>query len=224
MISPSDTIIVNDSVLAGFQQSRGYNYASELTQDGSVNYFDRLWRYLEDLFDLPSEIGRDLPVWGWWALAALVLAGVFYLVWTYRVRLFGPRDRNLEAQEITVDDINEVDIDQLIAEAEQNGDHLALCRLRYLKILKAASDASLVRWRRHKTPTQYAMEWRDDDFGVMTNHFLRIRYGHYTADAALADKMRTLQETLQVRIKDTTNTSRQAQSPSDNQQEGGDQA
>ena len=122
--------------------------------------------------------------------------------------------------EITEDDINEVDFDQLIAEAEKNGDYLMLCRLRYLLTLKAASDASLVTWRRYKTPTQYAQEWQDNEFGIMTNHFLRIRYGHYTAGAALAQEMRSLQETVLARI----NISVAQQEQVGSQQEGGEQS
>ena len=72
-------------------------------------------------------------------------------------------------------------------------------------------------WRRYKTPTQYAQEWQDNDFGIMTNHFLRIRYGHYNADAALAQEMRTRQEILQARIADSIGQQEHA----DNQQKGG---
>ena len=89
--------------------------------------------------------------------------------------------------------------------------------MRYLQTLKAASDASLVAWQRYKTPTQYAMEWPDEDFGIMTNHFLRIRYGHYTADAVLAQEMRSRQEAVLARIA-TRNT---AQQPTGIEQEGG---
>ena len=93
-----------------------------------------------------------------------------------------------------------------------------LCRLQYLQTLKAASDASLVTWRRYKTPTQYAIEWPNEDFATMTNHFLRIRYGHYTADAALAEEMRSRQQTLQVLIADSTDKQEQ----STRQEEGGE--
>ena len=78
------------------------------------------------------------------------------------------------------------------------------------------SDASLVTWERYKTPTQYAMEWHDEDFSVMTNHFLRIRYGHYKADAALAEEMLSRQEALLARIN--------KQEPVNRQQEGGEQS
>lgn len=218
MVARRDTIVVNDSILDAFQQSRNYDYARELVPDHKVNYFDRFWRYLEDLFDIDDAFRyMDLPDWGWWCLSALVLMAVGSLIWKYRVSLFGPRDVGLKPQEITEDDINEVDFDHLIAEAENNGDYLMLCRLRYLQTLKAASDASLVTWRRYKTPTQYAMEWQDDDFGIMTNHFLRIRYGHYAADATLAQEMRSRQEAVLARIANSNDK----QEPAGTQQEGG---
>ena len=222
MISPCDTIAVNDTVLGAFQHSKSYDYARELVPDHEVNYFDRFWNYLKDLFDIDDTIesvANNVPNWGWWLLGALALTAVGYLIWKYRVKLFGPRDVGFKAEEITEDDINDVDFDQLIAEAEKNSDYLMLCRLRYLQTLKAASDASLVSWRRYKTPTQYAMEWHDEDFGIMTNHFLRIRYGHYTASAALADEMRSLQEALLERIANSNGMDKQEQA--DKQQEGG---
>lgn len=217
MVSPRDSIVVNDSVLDAFRQSRDYDYARELVPDHKTNYFDRFWDSLEDLWDIDAI---DIPNNIWWFLGALAVIGVCLFIWKNRVGFFSPRDVGLKAQDITEDDINEVDFDQLIAEAEQSGDHLALCRLRYLQTLKAASDASLVTWRRYKTPSQYAQEWQDGDFGSMTNHFLRIRYGHYMADAALAQEMRSLQQAVQVRI----NNSAVRQEQTDSQQEGGEQS
>ena len=75
----------------------------------------------------------------------------------------------------------------------------------------------MVTWRRYKTPTQYALEWPDEDFGIMTNHFLRIRYGHYTADAALAQEMLSRQEAVLARIATSTAT----QGEPNDQQKGG---
>ncbi len=219
MTSTSDTIVANNSILDAFKHSRDYDYARELVPDHQTNYFDRFWDKLEDFFDF-DVAWMDIPDIIWWLLGALAVMGVCFIIWKNRVGLFGSRDVNLTAQEITENDINEVDFDQLIAEAENRGDYLALCRLRYLQTLKAASDASLVSWRRYKTPTQYAQEWQDSDFGVMTNHFLRIRYGHYTADAALAQKMRSLQQAVQARIANSNDQ----QELTDSQQEGGEQS
>lgn len=218
MTLPRDTIVANDSVLEAFQHSRDYDYAQELVPDHETHYFDRFRDRLMDLFDFDTTI--DIPDWLWWSMGALAVMAVCYFIWRNRTRLFAPRDVSLKAQDITEDDINEVDFDQLIAEAENSGDYLALCRLRYLQTLKAASDASLVSWRRYKTPTQYAQEWQDSDFGIMTNHFLRIRYGHYTADAALAQEMRSLQQAVQARIANSNNQ----QELTDSKQEGGEQS
>lgn len=220
MTSTSDTIVARDHVLEAFRQSRNYDYAQELTPDHKENYFDRLQQWLDDALNLNLSLGR-IPDWVWWGLLALVLMGVFFLLWKHRESLFSPRDKDQDRDftplEITEDDINEIDFEQLIAEAEKDGDYLMLCRLRYLQTLKAASDASLVVWQRSKTPTQYAMEWKDDDFGFMTNHFLRIRYGHYGADAALAREMHSRQQAVMSRIGGQETAGRQPQ-------EGGEQS
>ena len=220
MTLPRDTIVANDSILDAFQHSRKYDYAQDLLPDNETSYFDRFRNSLEDLFDINTSVIYDIADWAWWCMGALAVMAVCFLIWRNRGRLFAPRDESLKAQDITEDDINEVDFDQLIAEAENRGDYLALCRLRYLQTLKAASDASLVSWRRYKTPTQYAQECQDSDFGIMTNHFLRIRYGHYTADAALAQEMRLLQQAVQARIANSNDQ----QELTDSQQEGGEQS
>ena len=79
-------------------------------------------------------------------------------------------------------------------------DHERVIALNLMAIVKTASDCKLLA------------------YSIMTNHFLRIRYGHYTADAALAQEMRTRQAALLARIADSTG----AQKPTDNQQEGGE--
>ena len=217
MVSPRDTIVTNDSILNAFQHARGYDYTRDLEPGHKTNYFDRFWNYLEDLLDFDAPSPMDMPTWCWWCLGALVVVAVCYYFWSHRTELFSPKDVGLTAQEVTEDDINEVDFDQLISEAQIHDDMLALCRLRYLQTLKAASDASMVTWRRYKTPTQYALEWPDEDFGIMTNHFLRIRYGHYTADAALAQEMHSRQEAVLARIASSTAT----QGETNDQQKGG---
>lgn len=219
MVSPRDTIVTNDTILDAFQRSKAYDYARELEPGNETNYFDRFWDNLEDLLDF-DVTSISFPQWVWWCLGAMAVMAVGYFLWKQQATLFGPKDVGLTAEEITEEDINEVDFDQLIAEAEKNGDYLMLCRLRYLLTLKAASDASLVTWRRYKTPTQYAQEWQDNEFGIMTNHFLRIRYGHYTAGAALAQEMRSLQETVLARINNSVAQQEQVGS----QQEGGEQS
>lgn len=221
MLSPSDTIAVNDTILDAFQHSRDYDYARELVPQHDENYFERLWHAIEDLFNSGNSAANntvmEIPPWFWWSMLALVVLIAGFLLWKYRIKMFGRHDEEYdEDEEISVEDINEVDFDQLIAEAEKKRDYLTLCRLRYLQTLKAVSDASLVTWERYKTPTQYAMEWHDEDFSVMTNHFLRIRYGHYKAYAALAEEMLSRQEALLARIN--------KQEPVNRQQEGGEQS
>lgn len=202
MISPGDTIVVNDSVLTAFKHSRGFDYARDLEPGSKPDYFDRLWQELVDLLDFNDSVYslNNVPDWGWWCMGALGVLAVGYLFMKNRVKLFAHSEVEFPEQEVSEENINELDLDQLIAQAEAQGDYLMQCRLRYLQALKAASDASVVTWRRYKTPTQYAMEWQDEDFAVMTHHFLRIRYGHYTATAALAQEMRSRQQAVQERL------------------------
>lgn len=123
MITPRDTIAANDSVLDAFRQSGDYDYVRDLgTSDGNdVNYFDVLTQKAGEMFDVDMS-WLVLPEWFWWILGGVALAAVGYLIWKYRAKLFSPQDNKPKVQEITEDDINEVDFDQLIDEAQRNGE------------------------------------------------------------------------------------------------------
>ena len=84
--------------------------------------------------------------------------------------------------------------------ATQQGDYRGAVRWVYLQTLRYLSDAHQIDWQLYKTPTQYEYECREESFRELTNHFLRVRYGHFEADASLLDEVCILQATLKQKI------------------------
>ena len=196
----NDTIIANQQVIDEFQSDGAYDYARELVPDHSANLYEKIVdegfeHVSQDTHTLETTFNSELVLWILGVVALLLLA---WLLWHARFKLFMKEEKAEDDYEVSLDDIHELDLDQLITEMRSQGNHLGLCRLLYLRTLKVVSDAGLVDWQRYKTPTQYAQELGDPDFRTMTNHFLRVRYGKFGADQSLSQEMEQLGERVAV--------------------------
>lgn len=211
----NDTIVANQQVIEAFQHDSSYDYPRELVADNSTNLFEKIMDEISSWLSHDSmEIQRvaNYKV-VWWILGIILALLLLWLLWHARFKLFRRTEKAEDDYEVTVDDIHELDFDQLIADAKSQGNHLAVCRLIYLRTLKGVSDAGLVDWQRYKTPSQYAQEMNDSEFRTMTNHFLRVRYGNFEADHTLAQEMEHLETNVMQRVE----ASIQARQESDQQ-------
>ena len=71
-------------------------------------------------------------------------------------------------------------------------------------MLRQLDDAGLISWQSYKTPTDYVYELREadsaEDLRALTNGFLRVRYGNYTATRAFYDGMCRFRDALVRRL------------------------
>ena len=214
-----DTLTTNPQVVETFQHSSDYDYARAFVESQSEgeSFFTKLLRKLFEQWDIDISAvdGFSLPSHLHWILYFILALAVAYLLYKFKFKLFF-KEESEEKQEADVDNIHEVDFDSLISKAKAEGNHTVVCRLLYLKTLKDVSDAHLIDWQRYKTPTQYSQEWGDEHFKVMTNHFLRVRYGDFEATPQLTAEMESLREHVMKQVK-------HARANSDTQaQEGGE--
>jgi hypothetical protein len=104
--------------------------------------------------------------------------------------------KNQGKAEVSIEEAEEnihvVDFEKEIARAVAAGDFTRASRLLYLQTLKHLSDRGRMEWQPQKTPTQYAMEVKDDAFTRLTHLFLPIRYGGFEADEPLFESMKSL--------------------------------
>ena len=200
----NDTIVANQQVIEAFQHESAYDYSRELVTDNSSNLFEAIIKKISEWFyHDTNEVLRlaDYEI-VWWILGIILALLLLWLLWHVRFKLFRRSEKSEDDYEVTIDDIHELDFEQLIAEAKAKGNHLAVCRLTYLRTLKGVSDAGMVDWQSYKTPSQYAREMNDNDFRTMTNHFLRVRYGNFDADQSLVQEMERLAANVMQRVQE----------------------
>lgn len=191
----TSTLHPDTALVRALRESGDYNYSKELFQS-DFSIWEWLWRHVADYLAVVFRgVARldDVPVWVWVVLAVLVLAA---LVGWFVVRKRGLFYRNRQVEEEEADDednIYGVDFDAALAKALEEASWRSVVRLRYLQTLKALADGGRIDWRPSKTPTQYTREVGAMPFRDMTRLFLRVRYGGFAADEAMAAQMQRWQ-------------------------------
>lgn len=163
---------------------------------------DWIWqKIMEFLNDVFGEITGNHITTPLIIMAGLSLIGlVLWFLYKKRPELFLRNAKRRMYEEEEGDTIYGIDFDKEIRLATQQGDYRGAVRWVYLQTLRYLSDTHQIDWQLYKTPTQYEYECREESFRELTNHFLRVRYGHFEADASLLDEMCRLQATLKQKI------------------------
>ena len=132
----------------------------------------------------------------WWtltAVGALIVGIAVWYVWRFHPGLFMRKEDEQQAYEETEDTIYGVDFDAVISQSLSRGDYREAIRMVYLRTLKALSDSQQINWQLFKTPSQYVRELPDSAaFRMLTAHFLRVRYGNFSATRQLFDEVENL--------------------------------
>lgn len=195
----ADTLVYDTAAIHFWQADAGHDYNGQLqTPEPDFLAWVMRWfnRILSELFG--NEFAEEYGKWVFVVLCLLLLAGLLRFVWRRRPVLFvrTPKKQPLEYQ-VTEDTIYGVDFARDIEAALAREEYREAVRLLYLETLKELDDRAVIDWQPSKTPTDYVREWkaegRKEPFRQLTNHFLRVRYGNFEADAALFQTMRGLQ-------------------------------
>ncbi len=97
-----------------------------------------------------------------------------------RLLIGGPR--SVVSAQVIEEDISEMNMDQLIAQAAHQKQWRMAVRYQYLKALQMMTDRELIRWRAGKTNMDYYHELRGDQlraaFLVATDDFETVWYGN----------------------------------------------
>lgn len=188
----TDTLVANPQVVENIAGSGEYNYEMQLAgKDPGI--MDAIWSVIDSWFRGTNQAINSTPKWVWEMVAVVALCVIAYLFYVNRNAVFAfTRRRKKLDYSIEEDDINTIDFEAGIAQALATGDYRNACRLVYLKTLKSLSDSKAIDWKLFKTPNQYVAEVHDTQFRLLTNHFLRIRYGDFDATRPLYDEMLAL--------------------------------
>lgn len=115
-------------------------------------------------------------------IGALLLA--FFLFVLYKQGMFRNNVKNKNPEDTEDEDpgdlqIDGIDFESELKEAEAAGNWESALRFTYLYALRHLSDTGVVEWKQHKTPSDYSIEAGSRPFHHLTNLFLRSHYGMY---------------------------------------------
>jgi hypothetical protein len=184
-------------VLRGFDEDR----INELKADPALDYD-------KDLRQLPS-LWERFKAWLWELLSSILgtrAAGfistnlLYVLVFVILVfavfilskgglrRVFHGAPRSLAEVATVSEDIREMDLNALIAEAEKNGDLRRAIRLHYLLVLRKLVDQNVLHWSPDHTDRDYMAQVKDPAlrarFTQVALVFQWVWYGHAEVDQA----------------------------------------
>ena len=190
----SDTLVIDSAQIAQWQAQNDFDYNRELA-GGGMTFTEWMMQQLNEL--LQSLFGQawrsDYTWWTLTAVGALIVGIAVWYVWRFHPGLFMRKEDEQQAYEETEDTIYGVDFDAVISQSLSRGDYREAIRMVYLRTLKALSDSQQINWQLFKTPSQYVRELPDSAaFRMLTAHFLRVRYGNFSATRQLFDEVENL--------------------------------
>jgi len=122
----------------------------------------------------------------------IAIAVIFIVVKLFQTDLksifYSPRKRLKISHKELVEDINKMNLDKLISEAEQTQNYRLAIRYLFLKKLKILKDAELIDWKIDKTNKDYIVELKKElssneelkkDFEKITSIFEHVWYGNF---------------------------------------------
>jgi Domain of unknown function (DUF4129) len=172
------------------------------------SFLDPFWRWLSDMLDTPSQYIPWKYLFYGLMVAALVYA-VLKLLQVDLTRAFGraPRAAAL-SYDTETEDLNTLDIDKLLTQAEGENNYRLAVRLGYLQVLRQLSDKGLIRWQPDKTNHDYLYELPagplPEAFRELTRQFEYVWYGEQDdLSAADYERVRATRQFFQRRLTST---------------------
>lgn len=206
----SDTLVIDSAQIAQWQAQQDFDYNREMV-GGGMTFTEWLMmqvrEFLNDIFG--DAVNRTVAQWALAILAVVVLGFIAWYLWRQKSGIFRRQESGDTADGDAEDTIYGVDFGTAITQALALENYYEAIRLRYLQVLKALTDASLIDWQPFKTPTQYVREFSaacslcsggaaaptaaaPAAFRTLTAHFLRVRYGNFPATRPLYDEVEQL--------------------------------
>lgn len=199
MTLPTDTLTCDSTRLAHWQTNPDFDYNRELVTP-EVNLWEWIMhtinRWMDKLFDAVAFGTHSKVIFI--IVFVLIVALLVWFIYKKKPELF-MRSKKKNAPDYVVheDNIHGIDFDAEIARALARHDYRNATRLVYLQTVKHLSDNAIINWQLYKTPTEYIYEVQREairtPFSRLTNRFLRVRYGNFSANLALFEEMKVLQ-------------------------------
>ncbi|MEE1946118.1 DUF4129 domain-containing protein [Pedobacter sp. KR3-3] len=123
-------------------------------------------------------------------LIAILVVGVAYGILKLMgldLRVLAKKSKGIEVPyEESLENIHEIDFDEQLDKAVQEGNYRLAVRLLYLKTLKHLSDRDVIHWQPDKTNQTYVLELQNEnqrkEFAQLTYRFEYVWYGEFFID------------------------------------------
>jgi hypothetical protein len=169
---------------------------------------EAIWRFLDWLF---SGNGQSEGTTSVWTIVKRIIGGIVIVFVVYMIArailnkegmwIFGRSRKKIGAQDISEEDIHQMDFQKLTDDTKQSGDYRLAVRYYFLWLLKKMADREIIDWHWDKTNSDYLYEIRNTqlkkDFEYLTYVYDYSWYGDFPLDEkAFAKAERTFQKTL----------------------------
>lgn len=169
-----------------YKSSPEFKYEKVKEPEGKPTWRSKFSKFINSIWEKLN--GKEVAKISWYDIlfySLSVLAGLLIIFFFFRGEITGVFKRNPEiisTRDSYTENVHEMDFEQLITEAVSNNNYRLAIRLYYLSVLKALSDAELIKWQSNKTNFDYYYELRGEDrrrgFYELTGIFEYAWYGN----------------------------------------------
>jgi hypothetical protein len=211
-VVPADTLTFEERKFEqGFQDSYTEEDFVYERKAAGLSQWDRfmewLSRLLKDIFTFSRESGTSKVIV---VLIRVIAIGIILFVVYLIVRaildkegmwIFGRQRKKIQVEDITAENIHEMDFNQLVNETKDTGNYRLAVRYYYLWVLKKLSLREIIDWDWDKTNSDYLYEIKDSglkkDFEYLSYLYDYSWYGEFPLDAnEFARAEKAFQKTL----------------------------
>lgn len=198
VLVPVDSVFYKErSFEADFKEKYTDKEFQYTTKTVAKSGWDRFWeavgRFLDELFDFGGDGSTASSVWS--VIKVLLAFGIigFAIYMIARAVLnkesmwiFGKSRKNIMAQDVTAEDINQMDLPGLIKDTKESGNYRLAIRYYYLLLLRNLSDREIISWHWDKTNSDYLYEIKNaslkKDFEYLSYVYDYSWYGEFPID------------------------------------------
>lgn len=174
-----------------YQNQKEFQYEKVKPKKNTVSWFSQWLRNLLDFKIFDHVDGKLVVQWGkiiMYLLFILLIGLIIYFVLKLNFSLKRNDQVNTTGNEyyISKEDLENMNFDKLIQEAERNQDFRLAIRLHFLYLLRTLSGKQLIEWRMDKPNRQYVYELSGQnfvpEFRESISSFEKFWYGRFFID------------------------------------------
>ena len=194
------------SKLADYRNNPNYEY--DAYKEVEKGAFQRFVERIQNWFysTIRSGTTRQLLRYGFYLLCFVALT--FFVIKLFGIEtntMFKGGSKSSLAFEVTEESLDEINFEEEIAKAEQNGQLRLAVRLIYLQALKTLADRDFITVKKGKTNHDYLYEIGDtelrENFSSLSFIFDYTWYGHFDANAELLNRMKSYSGAIATTVK-----------------------